>query len=1269
MSEATVLHQTNEQALDQAFDDVNVSEKTTHLTEESAAAVLAAEALRPDYIEPHERRELISPQDKRAIEVFLSPLYGAPDQVDHQDYAAAHEQLKASDNPYTQVVLLHLDIGRLQYMSNDERQLEAVRSNRLLNVPLSELQLIGPVARSLESLKQTSEEFLDLVANPEPGDLVWDNGEKKKTLLQSTARLMCNLADQLPTEVVSNLHIVDDALRTADDDQLPELLASLDRCIRQDKEATIHTARILGQAERGGSSLGVDRHLTQFREGKTTVKIPRERMIEQWHDYETTRTGITANEQQLIASSYTASEDEFERIHAHKNILNENMAAIPLKVLLQQVVDNPGVLPVIEQFNPQDLNDISNVISAIYKAVRTEELKIAVSSSSVEWTPESPEETASREQRTVNEFARHVTTLLPSLLEISRGEDADNVIKNVSELMKRPGIDLWGVTPAHVNEILVQYPALARHKDMPQIVDEMNRTLHQEISVHISDIYPLGEYTQADRDARIADVRRKMFENINRIAQVKPELLLIMTKSPFEREPRYKGVGLVADVGLKIESVDAGTRLTPLALDALLQRAGVLNEAQIIYWYRSLQTESKSERRTAYLHDQAGTSPHHDDDQLSAYESPLDEETFAKLIDLAQSVQLNASDLFDILKSKNNEQTQQVVSLLSADGRRERFASLPRDVQDVILYGLAMHGSEYMDDYMKALDNVASEYADYASIEMIETYAAILSGDLERVQEYGGIRIKEAGQKGIDQLTSELRKLQDRVLSGEVDIDEIESSAMKLGYFKQLVRYTKSQWGKHDDGSLIMLFKEIEYARSEKRTDLIDTEAYRPSQELKIAKLDQEALDAFKITDDGKAQWHELVTDIQFATDIVAHERPQKIEDLLGDISEKVQQHIERLEGGRMMLEYRLEELTPEERIQLRSESEMVTAEIARLEEGDVQNDDVTLQLDKLKLDQRVLKARLAEVPENKQAKLLASIEAVNVQIAELRDTTQEELTQTSKVVRHLRVLSQYDDMKSPLRRALFTVTLMKYPNEIQRVTDLLGKKPDDVKLNDLDSMVEFVQHMTNQETWGPIAKAFELQKGFNRVLDIGAINENISRGKNLGNLGKRTMKFIPTREALMEFSGHIGDACWANTYHSIARQFPNFTSVIMVQNPETKHARLAGSAFLIEAMDAKNEPVLIIRGLNPIQNVIEQLDEQDFLNSFSDYAREIAKKRGMKLAVVIDDHSGGSATNRPRLFTHMSKVLKPQLQPIELASEPVTEFNGYDISDHTYLL
>ncbi|MFZ5365177.1 MAG: hypothetical protein ACOZBH_03205 [Patescibacteria group bacterium] len=263
-------------------------------------------------------------------------------------------------------------------------------------------------------------------------------------------------------------------------------------------------------------------------------------------------------------------------------------------------------------------------------------------------------------------------------------------------------------------------------------------------------------------------------------------------------------------------------------------------------------------------------------------------------------------------------------------------------------------------------------------------------------------------------------------------------------------------------------------------------------------------------------------------------------------------------------------------------------------------------------------------------------------------------------------VLSPYKEFHNALRQMAFYLALLKFENFKNRARSIATQ--DEPDFDDIGWMINFIENIVNEETWGEILNNNKAIKAFRSLTNIKALEEEFSRAQNQKSDKKTALEFVPTRGILMEFSGHISDACWASTYRSIASAFPNFIAVIIRQNMGTKFERLAGASMLIETEASDRTPLLVIRGLNPIENSINSLQVQDFFKKFVEYAKELAKKGGRRLGIVIDDHSGGSATNRPVLFEYL-EGLASELTPIRLRTKSDTTFNGYDIVDNTFLL
>jgi hypothetical protein len=264
-------------------------------------------------------------------------------------------------------------------------------------------------------------------------------------------------------------------------------------------------------------------------------------------------------------------------------------------------------------------------------------------------------------------------------------------------------------------------------------------------------------------------------------------------------------------------------------------------------------------------------------------------------------------------------------------------------------------------------------------------------------------------------------------------------------------------------------------------------------------------------------------------------------------------------------------------------------------------------------------------------------------------------------------LLSQNKSLHGRMRQAVFAWALRKNPDWSENLR-VMKETPN---IDDITRQIEFVDHIVSQETFAQYFNDKQAAQRFRDIVNTKALSEALERQSQLISGSKKTtdLQFMPNRGLLMELSGHIGDACWANKYTSISEEMPNMTAVIMKQHVgDPSREKLVGSAMFIETVDKDTqEPLLVIRGLNPIENFINQVSPESFFDSTVEYARTIATAKNMKLGVVIDDHSGGSATNRPLLFGYLS-ALKSKLSLVRVPHEGTT-FNGYNITDKVYAL
>jgi len=120
--------------------------------------------------------------------------------------------------------------------------------------------------------------------------------------------------------------------------------------------------------------------------------------------------------------------------------------------------------------------------------------------------------------------------------------------------------------------------------------------------------------------------------------------------------------------------------------------------------------------------------------------------------------------------------------------------------------------------------------------------------------------------------------------------------------------------------------------------------------------------------------------------------------------------------------------------------------------------------------------------------------------------------------------------------------------------------------------------------------------------------------------------------------------------------------------NNKNHPARMVGSMMLIETKDTlTKEDYLVIRGLNPIQNITSKVDINSFYETVVQYVTEIAVARNMHVGIVIDTHSGGSGTNRPELHAHMLDK-KKYMKQLNIPTEDTT-FNGYRIGNKVFAI
>lgn len=477
--------------------------------------------------------------------------------------------------------------------------------------------------------------------------------------------------------------------------------------------------------------------------------------------------------------------------------------------------------------------------------------------------------------------------------------------------------------------------------------------------------------------------------------------------------------------------------------------------------------------------------------------------------------------------------------------------------------------------------------------------------------------LRRTGDAVVHELIEIARTFVTEVKSANIspeNLAKVQSSEF-LGQLLIIVtRYDSSDWGSRTLASLRELLRYHDRASAEGRIAPIPAE-YQPSSVLEIAKLrSRDSGSGSQWTEDLLTRFERLAKNLLDARSaLTSAHRP--ITYLVGKLGRGIVEHIEELDRC------------------IASDT---------LADGSPMNDKA----------RRNMVARVHELKE-----LIASEAGGSQQFPALRSLENFE----NNFQRLVQVGKLHDD----LRTICFAWAIQQHPVWIDRLKSL---RPEEPTLEDVGLVRDFVDHTTNQEVFARYFSSRKSANKFRRMTSVMALEEAILRTQGVGVSSDSTpLQFVPTRGQLLELSGNIASACWAGRYPSVAEAMPNMTAVIMVRNPDDPaRTAFAGASLLLETSSEAGEPLLLVRGLNPIENYINHVSVADFYRKFMDWAQEIATARGCRLAIVID-HKGGASTNRPVLFDHLTAERK-KLKRIRIDSENTT-FNGYDVADDTYLV
>jgi hypothetical protein len=478
------------------------------------------------------------------------------------------------------------------------------------------------------------------------------------------------------------------------------------------------------------------------------------------------------------------------------------------------------------------------------------------------------------------------------------------------------------------------------------------------------------------------------------------------------------------------------------------------------------------------------------------------------------------------------------------------------------------------------------------------------------------IGVTKTGVKGLEQFGASCsrisRNLMDVTMAGPI-LEEIQRSELYQGILQKMYRVDMAEFGDTSDLGVKKLLDYYVQAQDDGRITPLDSQYAPASVEVLTLKSEREKVE---LTEDVYDRYGVLRDDVMKA--IGALETKQPFSHLTHALGHKISDEI----------------TTTRQQVEL-------------LARADQSNKAVEYKSNNLRAKDQALSTLIAAANEGKYLG---------------RDFALRSPADMSVVFSQL---EPFDNLHSDMRQMTFAWALRKNPHMIEQLKNL----SDEPSIEDIGTMRSFVDQIVNNETFGNYFSDKKIAMKFKKLTSVRALDEALVRHQSQATVeSQQTLQIMPTRSFSMELSGHVADACWASKYDSMAEQFPNMTSLILKRGEDgSANERLVGSAMLIETSDDKGDPVLLLRGVNPIENYINKVQVSDFYNAMTSYCKTVAERKGMKPAIVIDTMSGASGTNRPALHDYMEKM-KEHMENVAV-DEATTTFNGYNVTEKSYAL
>ncbi|GEM_PF-3587158 len=296
----------------------------------------------------------------------------------------------------------------------------------------------------------------------------------------------------------------------------------------------------------------------------------------------------------------------------------------------------------------------------------------------------------------------------------------------------------------------------------------------------------------------------------------------------------------------------------------------------------------------------------------------------------------------------------------------------------------------------------------------------------------------------------------------------------------------------------------------------------------------------------------------------------------------------------------------------------------------------------------------------------------------------------------------------SELARLGMLIAEERAPQHVQAIREALRQKPaDQLMTNELREAwfkwfeEELLEHLTNpaEEIVSPQAMTalqalFRVDKIRERLLREPEKGEKApTHGLNDVRLnirkleaGLRSMEsaasgelieigFYPVHGLGRIFASDLANACYNKLNFALAEnKYPKVQADLIVSEAENR-LDILGSTLWIEASDTEGRKAIVIRALNPRDEVVNnELNSDDLVEAVVKRGISLAQARGLDEVRMGHDHKGGHATNRELIFKAESEMIKKRnlaKTNTNLENIPETNFNGYAIwkAEESYLV